>query len=196
LNVRIHPTAEISSASTIGDGSVVWAFAQVREEAKIGSNCIIGTGVYVDKNVVIGNSVKIQNTAQLFEGCELDDGVFIGPGVIIANDEYPRSTNPDGTLKSASDWRLAKTKINRGASIGARAVVLGGITVGRYAMIGAGAVVTKDVPEYAIVVGNPAKVIGIAGVCGHPQPDSSSPKCPMCGILNPLDERQRTEPGF
>ncbi len=187
MSTSIHPTAEVSPASEIGEGTVIWAFAQIREDAKIGQSCIIGTGVYVDKKVVIGDLVKIQNTAQLFEGCEIEDEVFIGPGVIVANDGYPRSTNPDGTLKSESDWNLMLTRINRGASVGARAVLIGGITIGRYAMIGAGAVVTKDVPEHAVVVGNPGVVIGLAGVCGHPQPDDSPSTCSTCGAGNPME---------
>ena len=187
MNSSIHRTAEVSASSDIGDGSVVWAFAQVRDGAKIGRSCIIGNGAYVDKNVVIGDSVKIQNSAQLFEGCQIDAEVFIGPGAIIANDAFPRSTNPDGSIKSASDWKLLATRVNRGASVGAGAILLGGITIGRYAMIGAGAVVTKDVPEHALVVGNPGKIIGAVGVCGHTQTEESPSECPICGAIKPME---------
>jgi UDP-2-acetamido-3-amino-2,3-dideoxy-glucuronate N-acetyltransferase len=191
LDLQIHPSAEVSEKSKINSGTAIWAFAQVREGAAIGHDCILGTGTYVDRNVVIGNSVKIQNGAQLFEGANIEDNVFIGPGAIITNDRFPRSANPDGTIKTADDWTLQTTTVKRGASIGARAVLLGGITVGRFAMIGAGAVVIRDVPDNALVVGNPSKVIGIVGICGHPQADESVTVCDTCGISDPLTDSSR-----
>jgi acetyltransferase-like isoleucine patch superfamily enzyme len=187
----IHPSAEVSTDSKIGKGTAIWAFAQVREGAVIGRDCILGTGTYIDRNVAIGNTVKIQNGAQLFEGAMIEDTVFIGPGVIITNDRSPRSANPDGTIKTLDDWTLQTTTVKRGASIGARAVLLGGITVGRFAMIGAGAVVVRDVPDNALVVGNPSKVIGIVGICGHRLDDETTLRCDSCGLSNPLTDSGR-----
>lgn len=183
----IHPLAEVSPLAHIGSDTRIWPFAQVREHAAIGSECIVGSGAYVDRNVGIGNRVKIQNGAQVFEGCTLKDGVFVGPRAVFTNDRNPRSINRDGSLKSGSDWVIAQTMVEFGASIGAGAVVVAGVTIGRYALIGAGAVVTKDVPDHAVVVGVPAKVVSYACRCGVSQPrgvapGSSAGTCNSCGF--------------
>ena len=163
----IHPTAEVSPQATIGPGSRIWHHAQVRERASLGANCIVGKGAYIDYAVSIGRNVKIQNNSCLYHGVELEDGVFVGPGAIVTNDRLPRAINPDGTLKSGSDWSVTRTLIKRGASIGAGAVVLAGVTIGAFALVGAGAVVTHDVPDYGLVYGNPARHYGYVCRCAR-----------------------------
>jgi UDP-2-acetamido-3-amino-2,3-dideoxy-glucuronate N-acetyltransferase len=166
MAIRIHSTAEVSPKATIGQGSSIWNHAQVRENAVIGENCVLSKGVYIDAGVIIGNNVKIQNGISVYHGVTLQDGVFCGPHCVFTNDRQPRSINPDGSLKSADDWILSKTLVCTGASIGAHATIVCGITVGRWAMIGAGAVVTKDVPDHGLVYGNPAKLRGFVCACG------------------------------
>jgi len=183
---RIHETAEVSDQAQIGKNTKVWHHAQIRENARVGRNCIIGKGVYVDHDVVIGNNVKIQNGAFVYHGATLEDGVFIGPGACLTNDKYPRAILPTGELKGAEDWRVDPITIKRGASVGARAVVLPGVLIGRCAMIAAGAVVTRDVPDHGLVQGNPARLVGFVCACGRKLTESSQedePKlmiCPLC----------------
>jgi UDP-2-acetamido-3-amino-2,3-dideoxy-glucuronate N-acetyltransferase len=129
---------------------------------EIGANCKIGAFVEIRKQVKIGNNVKIQAFAFIPEGVTLEDGVFIGPHLCFTNDKFPRSINPDGSLQQATDWELVPTLVKRGASLGANATILCGVTIGEFAMVGAGAVVTKDVPDYAIVAGVPARIVGDA----------------------------------
>lgn len=155
MDFKAHHTAEISLKAQIGEGTSIWNHSQIRD-AIIGKNCIIGKGVYIDSGVIIGDNVKIQNGVSLYNGVILEDGVFCAPHCVFTNDKYPRAVNSDGKLKSANDWNISKTIIRRGASIGAGAVIVCGITVGEWAMVGAGAVVTKDVLEYTLVYGNPA----------------------------------------
>jgi acetyltransferase-like isoleucine patch superfamily enzyme len=155
-----HKTAEISEKAKIGSNTKIWNQAQVRENAIIGKDCIISKNVYIDANVRIGNKVKIQNNVSVFHGVDIEDGVFIGPHVCFTNDKTPRAINPDGTLKSNDDWEVTPTIVKMGASIGANSTILPGIIIGKFAMIGAGSVVTKDVPMFALVYGNPAKIHG------------------------------------
>lgn len=162
----IHPTAEVSPQAELGEGTRVWSNVQIRERAKIGRNCIIGRNSYIEFGVSVGDNVKIQNNASLYHGLTVDDGVFIGPHVIFTNDKLPRAINPDGSLKSADDWTVGKTHVQHGAAIGAGAVIVTGITIGPWAMIGSGAVVTRDVPAHALVVGNPARVVGYVSATG------------------------------
>jgi len=159
MAVFIHPTAEVSKEASIGDGTKIWHHAQVREGAKIGKNCILGKCVYVDKNVEIGNNVKLENRVSVFQGVKIEDDVFVGPHVTFTNDLYPRAFN--------QDWEITPTLVKKGASIGAGSVIVCGVTIGRYAMIGAGSVVTKDVPDHALVYGNPARIHGFVCVCGR-----------------------------
>ena len=180
--IRIHPTAEVSPKATVGDGTSIWHQAQVREGARIGSECIVGKNVYVDFDVVIGNRVKIQNNCSVYHGTTLDDGVFLGPHVVITNDMYPRAIRPDGRLKGNDDWEVMPTRICYGASIGARSVILPGVTIGRFAMVGAGSVVTRDVPLHGLVVGNPARLIGYVCACGHRlRRAGDGLECSQCG---------------
>jgi UDP-2-acetamido-3-amino-2,3-dideoxy-glucuronate N-acetyltransferase len=166
-DVYIHPTADVSDKATIGDGTKIWHQVQVREEAVIGKECILGKGTYVDKGVRIGDFCKLQNGVFVFHGCDLEGGVFLGPGVMLLNDKHPRAINPDGTPKSDADWEVSKGLIGYGAAIGGGAVILPGVNIGRMALVGSGAVVTRDVPERGIVAGNPARLRGFACDCGH-----------------------------
>ncbi|MBX0328827.1 N-acetyltransferase [Oscillochloris sp. ZM17-4] len=162
----IHSTADVSPQAEIGDGTRVWANVQIRERAKLGRNCIVGRNSYIEFDVSVGDNVKIQNNASLYVGLTVEDGVFIGPHVIFTNDKLPRAINPDGSLKSAADWHVGETLVQYGAAIGAGAVIVTGVTIGRWAMVGSGSVVTKDVPDHALVVGNPARVIGYVSATG------------------------------
>ncbi len=156
----IHPTAEISPQATVGEGTSIWHWAQVREGARIGARCTLGKDVYVDKDVVVGEDCKLENFATLYHGLTLGNRVFVGPHACFTNDTYPRAASPD--------WQVVPTKVEDGASIGANATILCGVTIGKAAMVAAGAVVTKDVPAHALVAGVPAKRIGWVCDCGHP----------------------------
>jgi len=165
-NVQVHPTAEVSPQAEIGVGSSIWHQAQVREGVRLGRNCIIGKGAYVDFGVQIGDNVKIQNYVSVYHGVEIEDGVFVGPHVCFTNDNLPRAVNPDGSLKAADDWELGRVLVKRGAALGANSTILPKVVVGEWALVGAGSVVTKDVPAHGMVVGNPARLIGFACACG------------------------------
>lgn len=178
----VHPTADVSPQATLGPGTRIWHQAQVREGARLGANCIVGKGAYVDFDVVIGDNVKIQNGVYVYHGVTVEDGVFLGPGVILTNDKLPRAINPDGSLKGDADWEVSPILIRRGASVGAGAVVLPGVTVGEFAMVGAGAVVTRDVPAQGLAYGNPARAHGYVCHCGQilVQVDDNQWKCEVC----------------
>ena len=165
-NVYIHPTSDVSPHAILGEGTRVWQHCQVREGVVIGHGCILSKGVYIDAGVQIGSHVKIQNGVSVYHGVTLESGVFCGPHCVFTNDLQPRAINPDGTLKSGSDWEVTPTLVRYGASIGAHATLVCGITVGRWAMIGAGAVVTRDVPDHGLVYGNPARLHGFVCPCG------------------------------
>lgn len=154
------PGSFVHDDATLESGVLVWHGAQIANGAHIGKNTIIGANVYIDSKVKIGKNCKIQSGASLFFGVEIKDNVFVGPHVCFANDKLPRSTNPDGKLRSARDWKISKTIVEKGASIGANSTILPGVKIGRWAMVGAGSVVTKNVPDFALVYGNPAKITG------------------------------------
>lgn len=158
--MRIDKTAKIHTSAIIGNKTVIWDNVKIRESARIGKNCHISRGVYIGKDVIIGSNVKIQNDSSIYEGTILEDGVFVGPHVIFTNDKYPRAINPDGSLKEDRDWKREKSLVKYGASIGANCTILPGLTIGKFATIGAGSVVTKNVPDFALVVGNPGKIVG------------------------------------
>jgi len=192
MTIRIHPTAEVSEKANIGDGTSIWHHAQVREGAKIGQNCIIGKGVYVDADVSLGNNVKIQNYVSVYHGVTIEDGVFVGPHVCFTNDLTPRAVNPDGSLKAADDWVLGTTLIKRGAALGANSTIVCGITVGEWAMVGSGSVVTRDVPDHGLAFGNPARLHGFVCACGGrleketQQGEVIIARCPKCGLSTKL----------
>jgi len=165
---RVAATADVDPTARIGAGTSVWHLAQIREHATVGENCNIGRGAYVGPEVVLGNNVKLQNYALVYEPARLADGVFIGPAAVLTNDEYPRAVTPDGRLKSGSDWTAVGVTIGEGAAIGARAVCVAPVHIGRWALVAAGAVVTKDVPDFGLVVGVPGRRIGWVGRAGVP----------------------------
>jgi UDP-2-acetamido-3-amino-2,3-dideoxy-glucuronate N-acetyltransferase len=170
MSVTIHETAEVSKKAIIGDGTKIWNHAQVREGARIGERCVIGKNAYIDAGVTIGSGVKIQNNVNVYAGVTIEDDVFLGPSMTFTNDLYPRAFS--------KDWQITPTRVKKGASIGAGAVIVCGVTIGEYAMVGAGAVVTKDIPPYILAVGNPARIIGRVCCCGRRLEESGT--CPIC----------------
>jgi UDP-2-acetamido-3-amino-2,3-dideoxy-glucuronate N-acetyltransferase len=157
----VHESSYVDEPSSIGAGTKIWHFSHVLPECEIGRNCNIGQNVVIGPRVRIGNRVKIQNNVSVYEGVELQDEVFCGPSMVFTNVNTPRSGTPRNT---ASDY--LRTLVQKGASIGANATIVCGNTIGEYAFVGAGAVVTKDVPPYAVVYGNPARIHGYACECG------------------------------
>lgn len=156
----IHATATVEDGAFLGEGTRVYHYTHIRKGARVGKNCIIGGHVYIDSDVVVGDNCKIQSGGRLYHGLILEDGVFVGPGVQFANDLVPRAVNPDGTLKGTEDWEVSPTLVKSGSSIGMGSNILCGLTIGRWALVGMGAVVISDVPDYGLVVGNPARLIG------------------------------------
>ncbi len=185
MTYRAVDSAEVSPDAQVGDGSSLWHLCQVREGAVLGRSCVIGRGAYIGSGVRLGDNCKVQNYALVYEPAVLGDGVFIGPAVVLTNDLYPRSVEPDGSLKSSADWSPLGVVVREGASIGARAVVVAGCTVGRWALVAAGSTVTRDVADFALVAGSPARRIKWVGRAGHPLEDQGSGvwRCPRTGSL-------------
>jgi len=175
MSVYIHPTADVSEEARIGDGTKIWNQAQVREDTFIGRDCVISKNVYIDECVVLGDRVKVQNNVNVYHGVTVEDDVFLGPSMTFTNDLYPRAFN--------AEWEITRTLVKKGASIGAHATVVCGNTIGEYAMVGSGSVVTKDVPPFALVVGNPARQIGHVCKCGR---KIETAICPHCGFEMPV----------
>jgi UDP-2-acetamido-3-amino-2,3-dideoxy-glucuronate N-acetyltransferase len=167
----VHPTADVSRQANIDAGTKIWNWVQVRENVKIGKDCVISKGCYIDHDVHIGDQVKIQNNVSLYYKCEIADNVFIGPHVCFTNDRLPRATNPDGVPKTGgtadADWEISTITVKEGASIGANATILPGVTIGAWALVGAGSVVTRDVPDHGLVMGNPARRVGFVCRCAR-----------------------------
>jgi len=188
--VKIHPTANVSSEAEIGEGTSIWHNAQVRERAKIGRDCILGKDVYVDFDVTIGDKCKLQNGVYLYHPAVIEDGVFLGPGVIVTNDKRPRAVNSDLSQKTADDWQASSVLIGEGAAVGAGSVLLPRIHIGPWAMIGAGSVVTRDVPAHGLVLGNPARLIGYVCRCGtrFERKKENHYFCPGCGEVYIIKE--------
>jgi acetyltransferase-like isoleucine patch superfamily enzyme len=186
VTVRIVPSADVDERAQIGDGSSIWHLAQVREHAVLGRNCIVGRGAYVGPGVRMGDNCKLQNYALVYEPAVLEDGVFVGPAVAFTNDHYPRAVAPDGSLKRGDDWEAVGVTVRQGASIGARSVCVAPVTIGRWALVAAGSVVVKDVPDFALVAGVPARRlrwVGKAGVPLEADPDQGEGawRCPQTG---------------
>ncbi len=181
----VHDTADVASSATVSEGSKVWHYAQVRENATIGANCIVGRGAYIGTGVEVGENCKIQNYALVYEPARLARGVFIGPAVVLTNDHFPRAINADGSAKSADDWEPVGVDIHEGASIGASATCIAPVTIGKWALVGSGSVVVKDVPDFALVVGSPARRVGWVGTAGHPlkRREDELWECPVSGSL-------------
>lgn len=188
----IAQTAIVDPSARIGKGTKIWNYAQIAEHAVVGDDCVIGNGVYIDRYVQVGNHVRIHNKALIYHGVVVEDDVFIGPGVCFANDPIPR-TDKTRNLAGKS-WKVAQ-----GAAIGANATILPDVSIGAHAVVGAGSVVTKSVPAYTVVCGNPARPLGLVCVCGHIQKgesvflrlatDSHIP-CPHCNYKIPALDKE------
>ncbi len=183
---QVHPSADVADDAHLGEGTIIWHLAQVREGAELGARCIVGRGAYVGPGVRIGDNCKLQNYALVYEPALLGDGVFIGPAVVLTNDTYPRSVTPRGVLKDGDDWQAVGVTVREGASIGARAVCVAPVTIGAWAMVAAGSVVVRDVPDFALVAGVPARRLRWVGRAGVPlEPggdgDDGAWRCPSTG---------------
>jgi acetyltransferase-like isoleucine patch superfamily enzyme len=177
-SARVHPSADLEDDVTVGAGTSIWHRAQVRTGATIGRDCVIGRDAFIDEGVSIGDRVKIQNAALVYHGVTVGNGVFIGPGAILTNDRHPRALTAAGDLARAADWSVSPVTLADGSSIGAGAIVVAGCDVGPFGMVGAGAVVTHDVPAHALVAGNPARVIGWVCACGQRLHDATGHAAP------------------
>jgi UDP-2-acetamido-3-amino-2,3-dideoxy-glucuronate N-acetyltransferase len=171
-HATIHRTAVVEDDAEVGAGARVWHFAHVRSGAKVGEGTVLGKSVYVDTGAVIGARCKVENFVSVYSGVILEDEVFVGPSVVFTNDRHPRASG---------DWEVVPTLVQRGASLGGNATVVAGVTIGPWASVGAGSVVTSDVEAHRLVVGNPARVIGWVCRCGHRVPDGPGTECPSCG---------------
>lgn len=191
MNFRVQPTAQVDASATVGAGSTVWDLAQIREDARLGTGCIVGRGAYVGPGVRIGDRVKLQNHALVYEPAVLGDGVFVGPAAVLTNDHFPRSVDVTGRLKRGGDWEAVAVVVEEGASLGARSVCVAPVRVGRWALVAAGAVVTRDVADFALVAGVPARRIGWVGRAGVRLVERAGApgvwECPETGAL--YDER-------
>jgi acetyltransferase-like isoleucine patch superfamily enzyme len=159
MNFFVHNTA-ICESNNIGNNTKIWHFCHIRQNSKIGANCIFGKGVYVDSDVTIGDNCKFQNNVNVYHGVTIENNVFVGPNSTFTNDLYPRALIWNDSL-------VVNTHVKEGASIGALSVIICGVTLGKYCMIGSGSVVTKNVPDYGLVLGNPAKLVAFVCECGH-----------------------------
>ena len=177
-SARVHASADLEADVTVGPGTSIWHRVQVRTGARIGAESIIGRDAFIDEGVVLGDRCKVQNGALIYHGVTVEDGVFIGPGAILTNDRFPRAITSTGDLARASDWTVSPIVLHHGCSIGAGAIVVAGVDVGSFALVGAGAVVTRPVADYALVVGNPARRMGWVCACGARLVDVSGASAP------------------
>lgn len=182
-DVIVAPTATVEPGARVGPGAQVWDQSVVRTGAEVGADTILGRGVYVGPGARLGERCKVQNQALIYEPAVLENGVFIGPAVVLTNDTYPRAVTPDGRLKAADDWEAVGVTVREGAAIGARSVCVAPVTIGRWASVGAGSVVTRDVTDHALVVGTPARRVGWVGRSGVPLVSDACNQwiCPVSG---------------
>ena len=181
-NVFVDDSATVGDGVHLGKGSKVWGLAQVRENAKIGANCVIGRGAYIGVGVELGKNCKVQNGALIYEPAIIGKGVFVGPGAILTNDQFPRAVTTEGQLKQPDDWVPVGVIVREGASIGAGAICVAPVTISEWALVGAGSTVTGDVAAHSIVVGSPARHVGWAGRSGKPlRKTSGAYVCPETG---------------
>jgi len=183
--VYVTEGADVDPRARVGQGTSIWHLAQIREGAEVGQACIIGRGAYIGSGVRMGDHCKVQNYALIYEPACLEDGVFVGPAAVLTNDRFPRAIAPDGFIKKADDWNPVGVTVRRGASIGAGAICVAPVIIGRWALIAAGSVVLKDVPDFALVAGVPARFVrwvGRAGVALVPTADGHF-RCPQTGAL-------------
>lgn len=175
-NYFVHPSSYVDEPCSIGAGTKIWHFSHIMQNCKIGLSCSIGQNVVISPHVVLGSGVKIQNNVSVYTGVVCEDDVFLGPSCVFTN-----VVNPRAFIERKEEFR--KTIIRKGASVGANATIVCGCTVGCYSLVGAGSVVTHDVPNYSLVVGNPARVIGYVCKCGgRLQEKNEVWKCLLCGI--------------
>ena len=168
MSTFVSPEASVEDGVTIGEGSKIWDQVKVRVGAEVGRACVVGRGAFIDAGVRVGDRCKIQNHALLYAPAVLGPGVFIGPAAVLTNDRFPRAVAPDGSLKQAEDWEPAGVTVGEGASVGAQAVVIGGVHIGAWSLVAAGAVVAEDVAAFALVAGTPARRIRWVGRAGEP----------------------------
>jgi UDP-2-acetamido-3-amino-2,3-dideoxy-glucuronate N-acetyltransferase len=183
VDVQVMTSADVDPRAYVGPGTSVWHLAQIREHAEIGAGCIIGRGVYIGIGVRMGRHCKVQNFALVYEPAQLEDGVFVGPAAVLTNDRFPRAVEPDGSIKKAGDWDPVGVTVRQGASIGARAVCVAPVTIGRWALVAAGSVVVRDVPDFALVAGTPARFVRWVGRTGTPLTSAGDGlfRCPQSG---------------
>ena len=188
----IHELANVESGVEIGADVKIWAHVHIRSGASLGENTVVGEGAYIGTDVSIGKNSKIQNNAMIYEPATIGRGVFVGPGAILTNDQFPRAVSPDEQLKDASDWKPVGVIVENGASIGAGAICVAPVKIGEWSVVGAGAVVVKDVVPFSLVVGSPARQIGWVGKAGFPLVDNGdgSLVCPSTGEKFQLVEGQ------
>lgn len=169
----VHPSADIDDGAVIKNGAKVWHLAHLRQGCVVGEDCVIGRGVFIDVDVKVGDRSKIQNYSLIYSPAVIESDVFVGPAVVFTNDKHPRSTNVGGQAKSNEDWQQVGVTVRQGASVGARTVCVAPVEIGEYALVGAGSVVTRDIPPFALVVGNPARQIGWVDHAGIPLVETS-----------------------